>query len=310
MALKLKKPGTGAARPAVKKLAKPARVLRGQINPGVMAGVAPEGIKESTYIKVFEIPLIRLVEHRENPNQQSERVHDELIEKIRRDGFDEPIIVVPELKNKVPTGNFLIVSGHHRKKAAAALLERGDKRYETVPAVIREGWDEDQAAIELISRNSLTGQMDPYKFTELYDRLKKRYDPEALKKMMGLTEKKAFAQLYKTVAANLPPKQKKKLEDAKENIKSIDDLTGILNNIFTEHGSELDFGFLVFSYGGKDHHYIKVNDVANKALKAREAAIEDAGVNAEEVFRAILSDTELFDNVIQSVKAKQNAKAA
>lgn len=304
MPLKLKKPKTAA------KLKKPMRVARGRINAGQIQQDAPEGISESTHIKVFEIPLTMLVDHRENPNQQSERVHDELIEKIRRDGFDEPIIVIPEMKNERPTGKYMIVSGHHRKKAAAALLERGDERFKTVPAVIRTGWDQDQAAIELISRNSLTGQMDPYKFTELYDRLKKRYDPEQLKKMMGLSEKKAFSQLYKTVAANLPPKQKKKLEDAKENIKSIDDLTGILNTIFTEHGSELDFGFLVFTHGGKEHHYIKLDTDANKSLKAIEKSIEDAGLDAQNVFKAVFKDKAVFDNVIKTMKAKPGAKAS
>ena len=257
---------------------------------------APKGLKESSIVKVFDIPVDLLVEHSDNPNVQNEKVFDEMVNKIRKDGFDEPIIVVPYVQNGKPTGKWLITSGHHRKKAATTL---GMKM---VPAIIREGWNEDQVLIELINRNTLSGTIDPFKFTEAVDKLKKRYDLEQIKRMTGLNEKKAFDALYKRIIDKAPPKIKKKLEDAKEDIKSIDDLTGILHAIFKEHGSELDWGMMVFSHGGKKHFYVKIDSSGEKAMEALQKKMESANLRSEQVFSELLSDTKYLDNVIKKVQ--------
>lgn len=253
------------------------------------------GLKESA-LKVFDIPIGQLVEHAENPNEQSEKTFDQLVERIRTEGFDEPIHVYPEMKKGVLTGKYVIFSGHHRVKAGklAGMTH--------VPGIIRDGWDEDRVAIELVTRNQLRGNLNAHKFTELYNRLKKRYEPEQLKKMMGLTEKKAFTALYKQVATQLQPKQRKMLEEAKETINSVDDLSKVLNNIFKEHGNETDHSFMVFTYGGKKHYYIAVEgDTAKKleALKDRCQAIGPMAANA--LFNTLLSDTVRIDNVISGI---------
>lgn len=238
------------------------------------------GLKESTRLKVFEIPVNLLVEHSENPNEQSEATFDEIVDRIRRDGFDEPIIVVPEIVAGKPTGRYTIVSGHHRKKAAIAC------GYKSVPSIIREGWDEDRVAIELITRNNLRGNVSPFKFTELFDRLNKRYDKAQLQKMMGLTEKKAFNALYKRISDNLNPKQKRKLEEAKEKINSVDDLSSVLHQIFKEQGSELDEGFMIFKYGGKDNFYIKVDGETSAQLKSLQEKLSERNIDTKEFWKA------------------------
>jgi ParB/RepB/Spo0J family partition protein len=268
-------------------------------------------LQESKRLKVFEIPIERLVEHQDNPNQQDEKTFDEIVERMRTEGFDEPIIVVPEIKAGKQTGNFIITSGHHRKRAGVTL------GYKTIPGVIREGWNEDRIAIELVARNALRGNLDPHKFTKLYDRLTKRYDPAQIQKMTGLNQKKQLDALIKRVQDKLPVKAKKKLEEAKEEIKSVDDLTGILNNIFREHGSELDYGFMVFSQGGKKHVYIKIDSETQQKLDGLAKQVEDAEVSMPDFFKTILSDDKLTANVISKVKqangaagkAKASAKA-
>lgn len=262
------------------------------------------GLKKSK-LAVFDIPLGQLVEHGENPNEQDEKTFDQLVERIRKEGFDEPIHVIPEIKNGNVTGKYLIFSGHHRVKAArlAGLRE--------VPAIIREGWDDDRIAIELISRNRLTGDLNPHKFTELFTRLQKRYDPEQLKKMMGLTQKKAFNALFKQVRDQLPAKAKKKLDEAKETINSVEDLSQVLNTIFKDHGSETDHSFMVFTYGGKDHYYIQVSDGTAKRVKALKDRLEAIGPMAgDALFSKLLSDTVRIDNIINGMSKDEGKKAA
>lgn len=269
----------------------PAKVGAGIKLGGGKLVTEKEGLSTST-LKVFDIPIISLVEHKENPNEQNEKTFDSLVERIREDGLDEPILVFPEMLKGAPTGKFVIYSGHHRVKAAKIV------GLTKVPAIIREGWDEDRYALELVTRNNLTGKMNPHKFTELFDRLKKRYDPEQLKKMMGFTEKKAFDALFKQVRDQLPAKAKKKLDEAKESVKSVEDLSSVLHTIFKEHGSEVDHSFMVFTFGGKKHHYIQVDGAMHKMVDELAKTAEAKGLQVGVILKELLSDTVKLDNVI------------
>jgi hypothetical protein len=98
--------------------------------------------------------------------------------------------------------------------------------------------------------------------------------------------------VYRDIRKALPKSHKKKLDEAKETIRSVDDLSSVLNTIFKEHGSELDKGFMVFSFGGKDHHYIPVDDELNKRIKALEKKVEKEGIDITDVFKDLLKDYE------------------
>lgn len=261
MAKPIKKKPTKAKHRAMKRL-RPMR-REGSIATKV------EGLKESK-LKTFDIPIAQLVEHEDNANQQDEAVFDEIVDRIRNEGFDEPIIVFPEIVNGTPTGKYKIASGHHRTKAARLA------GYEHVPAVIRQGWDEDRALVELVARNQLRGNTDPEQFTKNYNKLKERYGEDELRRMMGLSGKKAFESLYKGVKSQLTKKQQKKLEESKEEIKSVEDLSQILNQIFRENGSKLDKSMVVFSFGGKEHHYIQLDKPGNNALKSFIEEVENS----------------------------------
>ena len=280
---------------------KVAKVSRG----GTLVTVA-DGLSESS-LKVFDVPIGLLIGHEDNPNQQNEETFGQIVDRIREEGFDEPIHVYPELVKGIPTGKYKIFSGHHRVKAAKML------DYKKVPAVIRTGWDEDRVKIELVSRNSLRGNMNPEKFTKLYSELAKKYEPEELKRMMGLTEKKAFDVLFKQARDQLPPKAKKKLDEAKETIKSVDDLSSVLNVIFKEHGSEVDHSMMVFSFGGKKHTYVRMDPQTSKQLEAIKKQLGELDVERQaDFFRHLLCDDQnIIDNVIGKMKSDaQKAKAA
>lgn len=260
---------------------------------GIVSSGKAYGLKESATLKTFDIPIERLVAHSANPNEQSEQTFDEIVERMRREGFDEPIIVVPEYIKGVPTQKFQIFSGHHRVKAAKTL------GYKTVPAVIREGWDADRVKIELIARNQLRGNLNAFKFTELWEDLKKRYDPETLKKQVGLTDRKQFAALFKQVRDQLPPKAKARLDEAKEQVNSVEDLGNVLNEILRSHGSEVDHSMVIFTFGGKEHTYIQIDGPTNKTLQALKKRLDASSVvKIGDVFKALISDNNKIDQII------------
>ncbi len=237
----------------------------------------------SSKLAVYDIPLSRIIASAENPNEEDDRTFDQLVERIRAEGFDEPAHVMP---NPDKAGHFIMVSGHHRMKAAKIL------KLETIPCILHEDWDETKRKIELVARNNLRGNLNPEKFTKLYDEIvKKGLDKEMVKIQMGFTKRDAFEKVYKSIEKSLPAQDKKKLKEAKENIKSVDDLSSVLNTIFKEHGSELDAGFMVFSFGGKNHHYIKVDKELDFLLTRLEKKYENGGI--DEFFKEILKAQKL-----------------
>lgn len=235
--------------------------------------------KESN-LKLYDIPITKLLESAENPNEMSAQALDKLVDGIREEGFDEPIIVVPELDGEKETGNFVIASGHHRVKAAKIL---GMKE---IPAIIKQGWDDDKRLISLVKRNILHGDINPKKFTELVDTLRKRnYTEEMVKAVMGFTKKDAFENLYQQVRKALPNDKKAKLDEAKEKIKTVDDLSNVLNTIMKEGGSTLDKGYMVFTYGGKKHHYIRIDQELDAIVSHIESDCQSSGRDLCDYFK-------------------------
>jgi ParB/RepB/Spo0J family partition protein len=246
--------------------------------------VKPVALKKSTMLDVFDIPIEDLIESKENPNEQDEATFDQLVQIIKDNGFDEPIKVVPAHGKP---GKYIIYSGHHRFKVAKVL------KYTAVPCVIKEGWSEDERKIALIRENHLRGNTNPQKFTQLWNEMSKKYDASILKLQMGITKEDVFKKLYKAVEQNLNPAQKKKLAEAKEKISSIDGLSSVLNNIFKDKGSDLDHGFVVFNFGGKNHHYVESDKQLNGLLEKLEDEIRSKGLMLSDVFKALLANPDL-----------------
>lgn len=224
-------------------------------------------IKKSS-LEVFDIPLELLHGDEKNPNEMAEDKFDLLVQEIQENGFDEPLQVIPHPRMD---GHYLIAGGHHRKKAAASI------GMDAVPCIIKEGWTEDQQKFALVKRNLVKGKTNTQKFTTLYNELAKKYDPALLQTMLGFTQKKEFDAVYEGVEKSLTPKQKTALANAKEEIKSVDDLTAVLHRIFKEEGSESDHSYVIFSHLGKQHHYIKADDELTDALSRHKKRCDKKG---------------------------------
>lgn len=237
-------------------------------------------------LEILMIPVEDLIPDDDNPNEMDEATFDALCDEIREQGFDEPIHVRPSPDHK---GKYEIGSGHHRTKAAMV------NGIVSIPAVIKH-WSDREKKVALTKRNVLRGKMNKTKLTALYrDLAKGSTDPAMLQRELGFTNQKDFEAMIEKVESQLPPKQKKKLQEAKETIKSIDDLSSVLNKIFKEAGSELDRGYMVFSFGGKKHHYFQIDDETNKKLEAILAKCEANNVHYTAVMQSIVAAVDLKD---------------
>lgn len=239
---------------------------------------------ERSKLDVVELECADLIPDEDNPNEMDEPTFDALVEEIREQGFDEPVLVRvhPTIKGKYQIG-----SGHHRTKAAMVL------GMTSVPAIIKE-WSDREQKVALAKRNSLRGNLNQSKMVHLYrDLLKGGRDAVQVQRELGFTNQKQFEKLYDQAEKSLPPKQRKKLQAAKETIKSVDDLSSVLNKIFKEAGSELDKGYMVFSFGGKKHHYFQIGEDTEAKLNAILRHCEEEGVTYTDYVQSIVRDHDL-----------------
>jgi hypothetical protein len=197
------------------------------------------------------IPLDKVIEYEENPNEMTDDMFSALVEEIAESGWLVPIQVAgPE-----EDGTYRLIGGHHRKKAALVL------GIEEVPAVVvdPEVFDRDRQEIQVVKQNVLHGELNPEKFTALFNKLSAKYDADMLRSMMAFTKTDAFNKVYLDAKKGLPPEMQEKLEEVRDELKTIDDLSLVLNRLFTDYGSTVKFHAMFFSYGGREHLMVQLN---------------------------------------------------
>lgn len=252
-------------------------------------------------LEVFDLPVEDLIPDDDNPNEMDEATFDQLVEEIREQGFDEPIQV-----RRHPTieGKYQIGSGHHRTKGAIVL------GMTHVPAIIKE-WTDREIKVALVKRNVLRGDTNKTKLVSLYRELAKGKDAIQVQRELGYTNPKRFEAMYEQAEKSLNPKQRKKLAAAKETIKSVDDLSSVLNKIFKESGSELDKGYMVFSFGGKKHHYFQIGAATEVSLQSIIKHCEENDLQYTDVMERIVEQAvaDGLPKTGKSAKSKIDAKA-
>lgn len=231
-------------------------------------------------MQVTELPIEQLVANSSNPNEMDDRTFNALCLSIQEEGWTEPIQVV-----QIDHDRYEIVGGHHRVQAATVL------GIEKVPAVLLdpEKFDQDRRDWNLVKLNVLRGQLNPIKFTELYNRMKDKYDAEVLQSLMGFTSEDAFKRMYQEVKRALPRELQEALAEVREEIKTIDDLSLVLNKLFREYGETLPSNMMVFSWGGREVLWIRANDKLWKLAKRLADDVAEQGGDVAEAFAERLS---------------------
>lgn len=183
----------------------------------------------------------------ENAQEMSAFKFNKLVESIKLNGFDENVIVMP-----IEGGRYRIVSGEHRWRAAVML------EMKQVPCVI-QNFDDDQRKAELIKRNALHGKINPQKFVALWEDLLKRHTKDELVGLMAM-ESDELQKLIASTRSKLPESMKKEFDKTKDEIKTIDDLSRILNQLFAKYGNTVKYHFMFIEYGKTEHLWIQCDD--------------------------------------------------
>lgn len=192
-----------------------------------------------------------------NPNEMDDTTFNRLVVELEETGFIDPIQVVP-----TDDGRYVILGGEHRWQAAKVL------GWESIPCIILtdEKWKEnDLCKFVTVRLNVLHGKTNAEKFMSIYNEMLDKYGEDSLKDLFAYTDSDAWDKLTGSVkealkASGLPAEMIEEYAKTVEEVKTVDDLSNILNRLFTKHGDTLKYNFMVFAWGGKDHVYVKCDD--------------------------------------------------
>jgi hypothetical protein len=209
--------------------------------------------------KMMEIPTDKVVPNIWNPNVMDEKEFNLLVQNYQKLPGAVPITVVER-----NDGTYMIIGGEHRWKAARLT---GEKMIGAV--VYKEGEiDEDLAKFQTMRLNMIHGKIDPKRFVDMYMGLSGKYSEEVLKESMGFINQAEWDRLLSKVKQGLPTKDlKERFDQVKEQIKTMEDLSTILNRLFAEHGSSLPYNFMVFDFGGKENLWFRMDKPLFSTMK-------------------------------------------
>jgi hypothetical protein len=237
-------------------------------------------------MRVRDVPVDRIKPNPWNPNEMDDETFNRLAEEIQSVGFIDPIQVVPTEDDM-----FMIIGGEHRWRVSKVL------GYEFVPCVVLDDakWsDVDLQKFVTTRLNALHGKVNPEKFMQLYLDLAKRHEEGALQALMGFTDQDAWKSLTKGVRkgledAGVNKEALKKFDEAAAELKTVDDLSGILNKLFTDHGNDLKYNFMILSFGGKEHLYVQFDSKSDFGrVKKKIESMRGSGTTADRVLHDLL----------------------
>jgi hypothetical protein len=225
------------------------------------------------YPHAKRIPHELLRKNQGNPNEMTDAMFNATVRSLDEEGWMEPIALVPVWDDFHPEqlgdgddasslvapdrepDAYEIVGGHHRADASQVLGHEWVEGWVLDPIKFHR----DRRDWSMVKLNITRGAINPEKFAKHYERMAKTYDGEVLQTLMGFTDEDAFRKLYKDARAGLPPELQKALDESKEEIKTIDDLSTVLNKLFGEFGDTLDANYMVFSWGGKEVFWVRAD---------------------------------------------------
>lgn len=248
------------------------------------------------------LPVDKLVPNHWNPNTMAESDFKRLVKEIETVGFIDFPQVVP-----TQDGNFLILGGEHRVRAAKEL------GFETVPcAVLTESqWDnEDLKKLVTVRLNVLHGKLDPTRMATLYNEMAEKYGAESLKEMFAYTDTREWKNLLNTIGkavetSGLGKEMSKKFQEDAKGAKTVDDLTRILQQLFANYGDTVSQSFMVFTHGNKEHIYINLDSTTHAGMKSVMSFCKDSGKDINKVLGVAV---QALANSLKSASKKASKK--
>lgn len=231
------------------------------------------------------VPIDNLEANPDNPNEMNEAEFNLLYDNVEKMGLTDPIFVVPHPKpEKKKKKMYMIIGGEHRWEVAKL------HGFEEVPVTIvdEKDFNKDEQKFQMVRHNIIHGNMSPQKFMSLYQSLTKEYTKEVAAEMFGFANEEEFTRLIKETKASLPKELHGEFDAAKSELKTIDDLSALLNKLFSQHGDTLPFGYMIFDFGGQDSVWLRLQKSDLKNFNVLADACKSSGKTLDSVVSGLL----------------------
>ena len=266
-------------------------------------GLDVAAYKKTQELLRLDVPLTLLVKNEDNPNKMSQRDFDLLCDNLEKTGLTDAILVRPldvkalkalakQWKGEalvaklIEAGQkFRIVGGHHRYDAAAYL------DFDTAPitAIMSEDFDDEMEKFQVVRMNTIRGKLDPSAFFKLYSQLSATYSDEILQDAFGFADEAEFQRLITQTSKLLPDKaMQEKFKEAAQEVKTIDGLSKLLNEMFTKYGDTLPYGYMIFDMGGQKSVWLRVEAKTMTALDLIGIQCIDANRTVDDIVGGVL----------------------
>jgi hypothetical protein len=246
-------------------------------------------VEKSADISRIEIDPNLLIGSEWNPNEMAPEEFNLLKEQIGEIGFIDPPTVV-EVEDAKGNSFYRIIGGHHRVAAAKELNLR------KIPVDVLQGdrWkDEDLQKLQTVRLNVLHGKINPEKMVVLYNEMAGKYG-DSVTRMLGYASdaglKKIIKQVKGDLAKTLDPELAKQFQEQAKEAKTIGDLEKIIQRLIADSGETAKYGFVVFSWGGKEHIYVAMSDKTREAMKRIVRASRDKKIDINEIIEEAIVD--------------------
>lgn len=201
-----------------------------------------------------------------NPFVMDAPEFDMLVENMDDIGNLQPVLVVPsEVVDGVQM--FKLIDGEKRYEAGRL---RDD---EELPAIIADPdrLSEIKQKFQTMRFNKIKGHVSPLKFKKMVEGIMQsgEYTFDDLAHEMGFTNQDEFQSLIEEARENLSPELRDEFDKVKDEIKTVDDLSLVLNRLFTQFGDTLPANFMILDFGGKQHIWVRMQPNSFKAVKAQ-----------------------------------------
>lgn len=231
-----------------------------------------------------ELPIGLVTPNEWNPNEMTSEQFNLLDESIRDYDCLEPIVVVPDYDRK----RFIIIGGEHRWEVMRIAEE------EYIPSIVAAPDRVDEVKqMELTGKlNFIKGQPTKEKFQSFVNTYIEKTgvtDPDMLANRFGMSDTAEFNSMLDNVEKSLPSKDmKKKFKAIKQTIRDVDDLSNILNRLFSTYGDTIPAGYMVFDFGGQDHIWVKMEATYIDRVKDVARDVKEKGYTFDSYLLALL----------------------
>lgn len=227
-----------------------------------------------------------------NPNEQDEKTFNRLVQEIQDVGFLEPIHVVPYLHEETGVTRYLILGGEHRWRASGVI------GMPQVPALLlkhKRFQDIDFQKAMTVRLNALRGNLNKDKMVKLFQDFADRHSSEEIREMFAFTSKDAWNKLVGDMRkglkkSGLPPELMQEFDKNSQTARTVEDLSKIVQHLYEMYSDTVPFGFMVFTWGKKEHVYLAMTKATKQGLDKLLARAKKEKRDVNEFLAPILAE--------------------